>query len=285
MAPPRRLREPEHKAGSEGFQLSPTDVERFDRDGYLAPIDVFDPDEVAALRAEFEEFEARHGPEGAIAMRTDLHLLHRWVWDAVTNPRVVGPLVSVLGPDVLLWSLNWFIKEARDGKYVSLHQDANYWGLEPHEVVTAWIALSDASPPTGPMQFLPGTHRGELHRHENTYAADNLLSRGQRVDAELDISAAQLAPLAAGQMSLHHVRLVHGSGPNETDDRRIGMVLRFCATSVRQTKGHDSAVLVAGTDRFGNFELLPGPTEDAGPTESARHLASVRRMSEIIHSD
>ena len=169
--------------------------------------------------------------------------------------------------------------------FVSLHQDANYWGLEPHDVVTAWIAISDASEPTGPMRFLPGSHRGELFDHENTYADDNLLSRGQRVRVGLDESAAVLAPLGAGEMSLHHVRLVHGSGPNDTDDRRIGMVLRFCATHVRQTKAPDSAVLVAGEDTYGHFELLPGPERDDGEAEAARHRASVRRMSEIIHSD
>ena len=61
------------------------------------------------------------------------------------------------------WSLNWFIKEPGQSKIVTMHQDANYWGLEPHDVVTAWVALSDASPPTGPMEFMPGSHRGELH--------------------------------------------------------------------------------------------------------------------------
>lgn len=228
--------------------LTDEEIERFRRDGFLAPIPAFEAEETKQLRHEFESFEQRVGPKQAQAQRTNLHLLHRWAWDAVCDPRVVDPVARVLGPNVLLWALNWFVKEANTGNFVSLHQDANYWGLEPHDVATAWIALSDASPATGPMRFLPGTHQGELHSHENTYAEDNLLSRGQTVEAELDESRAVLAPLAAGEMSLHHVRLVHGSGPNQTNDRRIGLVARYCATHVRQTKAADAAVLVAGED-------------------------------------
>ena len=264
--------------------LNQDQVDQYLQDGYLAPRTAFTPDEARALRSNYEAFEQRYG-ERALGLRNDLHIACRWAWDVVTDDRVVGPVVSLLGPDVLLWSTQWFVKEPRDGKFVSLHQDANYWGLEPFEVLTAWIALSDASPATGPMQFLPGSHREALHEHDNTYEADNLLSRGQTIRAPIDTARAQLAPLQAGEMSLYDVRIVHGSGTNDTDDRRIGMVLRYCSTSVRQTKGPDSAVLVAGTDKYGHFELLPPPTVDFGAEENARHLRSVRQLTSIIHAD
>ena len=152
----------------------------------------------------------------------------------------------MLGEDVLLWSMDWFIKEPGPA-FVSYHQDATYWGLEPHHVATAWVALSDASPRTGPMRFIPGSHKGPLYEQDDTYEANNLLSRGQRVKTEVDETQGVLAPLAAGEMSLHHVRTIHGSDPNLTGDRRIGMVLRYCATDVRQTKVEgDRAILVAG---------------------------------------
>lgn len=265
--------------------LNDDQIARYERDGFVTPINVFSPEETQRMRAAFQDYEESIGQERAAVERGDLHLLQRWAWDAVNDRRVVDPVVSVLGPNVLLWSMNWFVKEPGLAKFVSMHQDANYWGLEPHDVVTAWIALSDASEATGPMRFLPGTHRGELHEHENTYAPDNLLSRGQTARSGLDESTAQLAPLDEGQMSLHHVRLLHGSDPNTTDDRRIGMVLRFCATHVRQTKALDSAVLVAGEDRFGHFELLPGPKTDSDPEAARRHRRSARNMGRIIHSD
>jgi ectoine hydroxylase-related dioxygenase (phytanoyl-CoA dioxygenase family) len=264
--------------------LTSDQTAQYERDGYLSPISVFTPGEAAELRDALERFEQSEG-ERATGMRTDLHLLERWAFEAITDARVVDPVVSVLGPNVLLWSMNWFIKEAQDGKFVSLHQDANYWGLEPHDVATAWIALSDAGEATGPMRFLPGSHRGPLYDHENTYAESNLLSRGQIAKIDVDQAETELAPLAAGQMSLHHVRILHGSDRNETDDRRIGMVLRFCATHVRQRKGADTAVLVSGEDRFGHFKLLPAPEVDNGQTERARHADAIGRMHKIIMSD
>lgn len=253
-------------------------------DGYVSPLRAFTADEARRLRARLEAFEQRPAEE-VQAMRTDLHLLERWAWDVVTHPAILEPVTDLLGPDVLMWSMNWFIKDPGDGKFVSLHQDASYWGLEPHDVLTVWLALSDASPETGPMRFLPGSHRGPLYQHENTFAADNLLTRGQAVQAPIDEQACRLAPLQAGEMSLHHVRIVHGSDVNRSADRRIGMVLRFCGTHVRQTKGPDTAVLVAGGDRFGHFDLLSPPQTDHGARERADHTRSVTLLNQIVMGD
>lgn len=266
------------------FALSAARKEQYEVDGYLSPLDVFNPSEVQTLREKFEAFEACYGAD-APAMRTDLHLLERWAWDAVMDPRIIEPVAGVLGDDVLLWSMNWFIKEPGDGKFVSLHQDANYWGLEPHDVTTAWVALSDAHIETGPMRFLPGSHLGELFDHDNTYEEANLLSRGQVAKTDVTQDETRIAPLAAGQMSLHHVRVLHGSGRNASADRRIGMVLRFCAPHVRQTKGPDTAVLARGEDRYGHFELMPPPGQESGELELARHREAVQRLGAIIMSD
>ncbi len=256
--------------------LSVRQVEAFHDRGFLSPIPVFTEAEAAELREKLEAAERAAGPR-AEELRVDLHLLYRWAWDAVHDPRIVGPVTDVLGPDVLLWSLNWFIKEPRDQKFVSFHQDATYWGLEPHDVVTAWVALSDSGPETGPMRFVPGSHRGALCDHRETYAADNMLTRGQTIPRVAEETAV-LAPLRAGEMSIHHVRLVHGSEPNQTDDRRIGMVLRYAATRVRQTRVEDTAVLVAGTDGYRHFTLLPPPAVDMGEVERERHRDAVARM-------
>ena len=265
--------------------LTKEHIAHFGRDGFLTPVAVFDQNEVDELRRQFEAFEDRLGPEQALARRTDLHLLQRWAWDVVQDPRIVEPVTQLLGPNVLLWSLNWFIKEPNDGKYVSFHQDATYWGLHPHDVVSAWVALSDASMETGPMRFVPGSHQWELLDHEDTFQADNLLSRGQQIVSEFDASNAVSAPLRAGEMSLHHVRLVHGSNPNRTGDRRIGLVLRYASTRVKQTKLRDTAVLVAGADDFGHFDLLGPPQVDFGSDELARQTDALQRMQRALHSD
>ena len=200
------------------------------------------------------------------------------------DPRIVDPITDVLGPNVLLWSIDWFIKEP-GSTYVSYHQAATYWGLAPHNVVTAWIALSDAGQATGPMKFLPGTHTWPILEQEDTFAEDNMLSRGQTITRELDESTAILAPLTRGEMSLHHVRVIHASEPNTTNDRRIGMVLRYCATDVRQTKvDGDSAILVAGVDEYGHFGMIERPVEDMGEAEREMRRANAEVRQRALHS-
>ena len=249
--------------------LSKPQVESFHRNGFLSPLPAFAPDETRTLRQRVETIEAEAGPGKERAARAGLPVTHAWAWDLVHDPRIVHPISDVLGDDVLLWSMDWFIKEPGPS-FVSYHQDATYWGLEPHHVATAWIALSDAGPRTGPMRFIPGSHKGPLYEQDDTFEDNNLLSRGQRVKTDVDESQGVLAPLSAGEMSLHHVRTIHGSDPNLTDDRRIGMVLRYCATDVRQTKVEgDRAILVAGEDRYGHFEMIPRPTTDGGEGERA----------------
>ncbi|MEE2777476.1 MAG: phytanoyl-CoA dioxygenase family protein [Acidobacteriota bacterium] len=264
--------------------LSPAEVEAFHDDGFHLRRRVLGEAEAADCRRRLEAFEAASDGEGSVP-KADLHLLFRWAWDLVHDPRIVDPVVDLLGPDVLLWSLNWFIKEAHSGKFVSYHQDATYWGLEPHDVVTAWVALSDASAATGPMKFIPGTHRDSIFSHTTTYEDDNLLTRGQTIENGFDGESAVLAPLRSGEMSLHHVRLVHGSEPNTTPDRRIGLVLRYCAPHVCQTKiERDTATLVAGRDVHGNFDLMDAPTQDMGSAEVDRHRDAVERLSRAILS-
>jgi len=263
--------------------LSQIEVESFRERGYLGARRVLSEAEALRCRRALEAFEAIRRDGARPPPLTDLHLLFRWAWDLVHDARIVHPVTDLLGPNVLLWGLNWFIKEARDGKFVTWHQDATYWGLEPHDVVTAWVALSDAGPATGPMKFIPGSHKGPILRHANTWENDNLLTRGQKVEDALDESSSVTSTLAAGEMSLHHVRLVHGSTPNMTDDRRIGLVLRYCATHVRQVKiPRDTATLVAGEDTYGHFDLMQAPECDMGEREMARHRDSVVRTSRAI---
>lgn len=261
-----------------GTHLSESEIATYHEDGYLSGLRALTEAEARSYRSLLETVESTSEGDGRAA-RAGLPVTHQWAWDLVHDPRIVDPITDVLGPDVLLWSMDWFIKEPGPG-FVSYHQDATYWGLEPHHVATAWIALSDAGPATGPMKFIPGSHRGELYEQDDTFEDNNLLSRGQRVKVEIDESRARLAPLSSGEMSLHHVRIIHGSEPNTTNDRRIGMVLRYCATDVRQTKVDlDRAILVAGEDSYRHFDYIPRPTTDNGD----RELALVREHGRTRH--
>ena len=234
----------------------------FHKNGFLSPIRVFSDEETTLIRKKFEQAELN--ARSKLDKRTidHLHITHKWAWDLVHDTRIVDPISDILGPDILLWSMNWFIKEPGPS-FVSYHQDATYWGLYPHQVATAWIALSEAGPLSGPMKFIPESHKGPLYEQEKTFESNNLLSRGQRVKTEINEKDSILAPLNQGEMSIHHVRTIHASEPNKTNNRRIGMVLRYCTTEVKQTKTKlDKAILVKGVDQHQNFNMIPRPISD-----------------------
>ncbi len=193
---------------------------------------------------------------------------------------------DILGPNLLVWGSSFFIKEARNPGFVSWHQDSTYWGLDPADIVTAWVALSDSTVENGAMRVMPSTHTMEQVPHRDTFAEGNLLSRGQEIEVDVDASKAHTLVLQAGEMSLHHVRLIHGSDPNPSDHRRIGFAIRYLPTYVRQVVGsHDSATLVRGVDEFHNFEPEERPDSDFSPRAKAFHAKITGAHQEILMGD
>jgi hypothetical protein len=189
---------------------------------------------------------------------------------------ILDAVATLYGPDLIVISADLFIKPPQVGKRISWHQDVNYWGLEPMEVVTAWIALTEATAENGCMRYSPGGHLHERLPHTETYAADNMLSRGQEIAVEVDEKAAVMVALRPGEASLHHGFLPHASGPNRTDRPRIGFAIRYAPTRVRQTAGPPMSVMpVRGEDRFGHFPHEPRPEADLDPAAIAAHRAAL----------
>jgi ectoine hydroxylase-related dioxygenase (phytanoyl-CoA dioxygenase family) len=240
-------------------------------------------EEARVLRGQLEAFEQAHPEAAKTILRHKPHLILTWIADLVRHPAILDAVEDVLGPDLLCWSANFFIKDAQTPNYVSWHQDSTYWGLSEPEVMTAWVALSVSSIPSGCMRFIPGSHHDQVP-HKDTFADNNLLTRGQEIAVEVDESKAQFMPLQPGEMSLHHVRLFHDSRPNETDDRRIGLAIRYIPTRIKQISGYvDGATLVRGVDRFKNFEAEPRPVFDMAPDALAFQQASVERSKTILY--
>lgn len=257
----------------------------FDRDGFYFPLVALSRDEAAECRARLEAAEARQGGALRAAMRHQVHLLFTWADALIRNRSILDAVERIIGPDILCWTTNFFIKEPHTEDFVSWHQDATYWGLEPHDhIVTAWLALSDASVESGAMKFLPASHRQGQVAHQDTFDEHNLLTRGQEIALEVDESQAADVVLRAGEFSLHHVLLAHASHPNTSDDRRIGLAIRYIPTSVRQTKLRDSAVLVRGIDRHEHFDLLHGPATDLDEAALAAHADSTARLQAAVYS-
>jgi hypothetical protein len=261
-------------------------IERYRQDGYYFPHPVLSGAEAAGLRAGIEAFEATQGGALEPAQRSKSHLLFKWLDDLIRDPRVLDPVEDLIGPDILCWNTLFWIKEPQSPSFVSWHQDIHYWGLEGGEVVTAWLALSPATPESGCMRVLPGSHIGEIMAHEDRYHARNMLTRGQEISDAIDETKAVPMPLQPGEMSVHDVRLAHASGPNRSEDRRIGVSLHFMPTRTRQSLGDwDSAALVRGSDDYGNFHHTPVFASDFDGAAVAFHDRATRAVREILYRD
>ena len=264
--------------------LDAQQVSDFHRDGFVAPVGVMSAEEAADYRRRFEHYERTHDGWYTLSKGQKIHLLQTWVAELVHNPRILDAVEDVLGADILCWGTSLFVKNARDPHYVSWHQDSTYWGLDKPDVVTAWVALSPATRASGCMKMLPGSHTCEQIPHRDTLAEHNLLTRGQELAVEVDDAKGRYVELAPGEISLHHVRTVHASEPNSSDDRRIGVALRYIAPHVRQTNGErDSAMLVRGEDRFGNFVHEKRPRHDMDADALAEHARIMQLRQEILY--
>ena len=252
--------------------LTDAQIPAYRRVGYLCPIDVLSPAAAAHYRARLEAAEAAAGGSLPGPYRHKPHLVYTWAQELIRHPKILDAVEDVIGPDILVWESVFFTKEPHTEDYISWHQDITYWGLEAEgDVVTAWVALSPSTMESGCMRVVPGTHRREVVRHADTFAAGNMLSRGQEIAVEVDEAHAVDLVLRPGQMSLHHVKIFHGSHQNRAADRRIGFAIRFLPPHVHQEVGADAATLVRGSDRFGHFELEPAPAHDLAPDAIACH--------------
>jgi ectoine hydroxylase-related dioxygenase (phytanoyl-CoA dioxygenase family) len=266
-------------------RLTQEQVARFERDGFLFPIDVLGREEVEELRATLEALAAAEGGELSRATNQKPHLLLTWLASLIRDPRILDPVEDILGPNLLCWASGFFWKPARDPAFISWHQDSTYWGLSHPDIVTAWVAFTPSTPESGCMRVVPGTHHREQVPHRDTFAAENMLSRGQEIAVEVDEREAVDVVLQPGQMSLHHVRLFHGSEPNRADHPRIGYAIRYIPTYVRQTAGvRDSATLVRGTDEHGNFDPEPVPRTDFDPECVRFHAEMLERAARILYA-
>jgi ectoine hydroxylase-related dioxygenase (phytanoyl-CoA dioxygenase family) len=244
---------------------------------YFAPIPVLTAAETAVALDAFHRFQRDSLAQFGEAHRFKAHLLCPELWRLAFHPRILAVATAILGPDVLLWSSDFFAKPGGSSGFVSWHQDSTYAGLTPtDDIVNMWIALTPSAAENGCLRVQPGTHEAGQLTHVNRADPGNMLFFGQTV--EVDGGGVAL-PLAAGEASLHSMRIVHGSEPNRSDTPRVGMVLRFMRPSVRQTRARDSATLVAGEDRFGHFDLEPEPEGWFAPPAIAAFERAIRTPS------
>jgi non-heme Fe2+,alpha-ketoglutarate-dependent halogenase len=244
-------------------------VETFHRDGCVFPITVLEKEEASHFRAKFEQYieDHRRRSESVPAANAEdwlvfPHLRHGWVYDLVTHPRIAEAVESILGPDVMVWDAKLFPKPARSKSFVSWHQDGTYMPMSPIEhVITVWVALGPSTAANAAMQFMPGSHKQGQLPHMKTFAEENLLSYGQQLDGEAVRGSIVDVELQPGQMSIHHMHVIHGSGANNSDIPRLGISINYLTPDVvDRASTPRPAKLLRGKDEFSHFKTFDRPT-------------------------
>jgi len=234
-------------------RLTEVQIEQYRRDGFTGPVPALAPAEARRCRDGLEAYERAIGHALAFPEKSKPYLLFDWADALVHHPAVLDAVEDLIGPDILVYHTTMWIKEARSDAVAHWHQDDAYFNLDPPEHVTAWVAMSDASPEAGCMRMIPGSHRMGLLGHHDEPGPQSLVRRGQTVDGYGDADGVPV-PLKAGEMSLHNTRTLHASGPNRSGDRRLGLGISYIPAHVRPlTEPRSCALLVRGQDRYGHF--------------------------------
>ena len=265
-------------------KLSLDEVTRYQEEGVVAPVTVMSPAVAKELRRRLESvekcFPQQIGPE----KRNNAHYVLACLDEIVHHEEILDAVECLIGPDIILTNTVLFIKEPNSLHHVTYHQDATYMGLEPQDSLTAWIALTESTRENGCVRMIQGSHLLDIQQHIDTFGEDNILTRGQQIE-NIDEKRALDIELEPGQMSLHHARTIHGSRPNKTGARRIGIALQsFAHPSTRQVHGEDYALLVRGSDDYGNFSKGPRPKVEVDLANVEFRDRVNARLSEILYA-
>jgi hypothetical protein len=272
--------------------LNSQQLTQYREDGFLFPLDLLDEQALDYALGQLKTVESEFKPNDLSKnisqyLRVNAHILFPFVYQIACLPRMLDRVEGILGPNILIYSAELFIKEPHTEKIVSWHQDLTYWGLgETDEELTAWVALSDVNVESGCMRFMPGSHKQAIVPHRDTFHEDNLLTRGQEIAVDVDENATVNIELEPGQVSFHHGRMFHASGPNRSDNRRIGVAIRYVTPEVKQQFGErDHAMMARGMDGAGNWIHLTPPSVNFDTSNMAMYEHIREQQLKVLMRD
>ena len=264
--------------------LTKLQIEQYHDEGFISPIRVISEQEALSIKDELEQVEKEFPEEINSESRNNLHLSFAFLDALAHNKIIVDAIEDLIGPDISLWASVMFIKEPSSKQYVSWHQDATYMGLDSLDFPTPWIALSPSNIETGCMTMIAGSHKTKIQNHKDTFAENNILTRGQVIQ-DVDESKAVDLILQPGEMSIHHGAVIHGSQPNNSNQRRIGFSLQsYMPNNVKQIVGRNLWTHVRGQKRQDDDGmLLDRPRFNMDPNTVAQRKIANENLSEILY--
>lgn len=247
--------------------LTPAQIESYNANGYLFPIDIFHADEIAEIRSYFDDLLSK-----AVAAGWDNYEIVNWhkscagVHDIIMTDRILNVAQDLLGDDVILRHSHFFVKLPGDGKRVSWHQDISYWPLTKSRVVTVWLAIDDVDLGNAAMQVIPGSHKTpRIPFVDSADEENNVLN--QTVENPGDFGGAPVAlKMKAGQISLHSDLILHSSEVNQSNRRRCGLAMRFLSPDVKAYGGwNEHSIICRGVDPDNHWADHPRPDGETIP--------------------
>ncbi len=265
--------------------LTKSQIEQYHDEGFISPVRVISEQEAHLIKQELEMVEAEFPEEINAESRNNLHLSFAFLDALAHNEIIVDAMEDLIGPNISLWASVMFIKEPSSKHYVSWHQDATYMGLDSLNFPTPWVALSPSNKETGCMTMIAGSHKTKIQEHEDTFAKNNILTRGQVIQ-NVDESKAVDLILEPGEMSIHHGAVIHGSQPNNSTHRRIGFSLQsYMPPNIKQIVGRNIWTHVRGKKREDEDGiLLDRPKFNMDPATVEQRRIANENMSEILYN-
>lgn len=254
-------------------------AQQYKATGFVSGLRILSAAEAAHHRACLEMVEASLGQ--SLHYCNKVHTVMPSAYEMATHPRLLDIVETLIGPDILLYNATFIIKEPLSTAFVSWHQDLTYWGFDGTDQVSAWLALSPTDAVSGCLQMIPGSHQKGMCEHATSDDPNNILLQSQSL-IHPDTAQSQRCELAAGEVSLHHGWTIHGSQPNRSTGRRIGLNIQYIRPSMRQLKtDQDTALLVRGTDAYGHF-APDSPATNWEPEVAARRLSACSAQYQAI---
>ena len=266
--------------------------------GYLDCLPVLSEDEVRRYRAAVEKTCAALG--GHVTRLDGLHIYFRWAWELSTHPRLVSYLQQLVGPDIVLKSTRLLYKHGHTGAFVDWHQDGITEEITDDRAPAVWLGITEATAENGCLRVVPRSQQVGLIPHEThpepEQAPRQGWARGHALGDELSGVFASMPPgldpphdvvMRAGEMSMHHPLVFHGSNPNQSDGPRIGLSAVYSATAILDkryavTPGNSEepggAVTVVCGDPPAGVELVAEPPQAPFEDEVAAYRASRRQI-------
>ena len=232
--------EPKAKVNPE-YGLTSSQIRELYTDGFLGPLDAFDAEEMADFRNDMLAIEHTKSRTYGFCTPRDRHLEMPRLWNYMTHPAITERVAQFLGPDLLCWRSQMFYKPPQSPA-IQCHQASTFMVedyLDPaifppnkSEIfqLTVWVAVDDATPENGCLQFVRKSHRDiktiRFGGEEAFYNANFTLEFDREADSLVSV------PVKSGQMVIFTERCIHGSPPNTTDRHRLAFNLRVIPTNV-----------------------------------------------------